>query len=73
MTSTTFRKTALAFSLVLACTAALAQSSTVTVEGAWARATVQGQRGTGAFMSLTAKEATQLVGISSPVAPKCMK
>ncbi|MES2945980.1 MAG: copper chaperone PCu(A)C [Pseudomonadota bacterium] len=47
---------------------ALAQSTAVKVDGAWARATVQGQKGTGAFMSLTAKEATQLVGISSPAA-----
>lgn len=68
MTSTTFQKTAIAFSLVLASMTALAQSTAVKVDGAWARATVQGQKGTGAFMSLTAKDATQLVGVSSPVA-----
>ncbi len=70
MTFAKFRKTALAFSLVLTSMAALAQmaNTAIKVDGAWARATVQGQKGTGAFMSLTAKEATQLVGISSPVA-----
>ena len=38
------------------------------VEGAWVRATVPGQLGTGAFMQLVAKEPMQLVGVSSPVA-----
>jgi copper(I)-binding protein len=64
----TFPKTVLTLSLASACMAALAQSAAVKVEGAWARATVQGQKGTGAFMSLTAKDATQLVGVTSPVA-----
>ena len=40
----------------------------VTVTDAWARATVQGQKATGAFMKITAKDNTQLVGVSSPVA-----
>ena len=40
----------------------------VEVKGAWARATVQGQMATGAFMKLTAKEGTRLVSASSPVA-----
>jgi copper(I)-binding protein len=47
---------------------AMAQPAAVKVEGAWARATVQGQSGTGAFMSLTAKDGTRLVGVSTPVA-----
>lgn len=64
----TFSKTVLALSVASACLAAVAQSAPVKVDGAWARATVQGQRGTGAFMSLTAKDATQLVGVSTPVA-----
>ena len=38
------------------------------VEDAWARASVPGQVSTGAFMRITAKEPTQLVGASSPVA-----
>ena len=40
----------------------------VKVEGAWARATVQGQKATGAFMKLTAPQATRLVAVSTPVA-----
>jgi len=68
MTSAKFSKAALAFSLLLGSMAALAQTAAVQVDGAWARATVQGQKSTGAFMSLTAKEATRLVGVASPVA-----
>ena len=40
----------------------------VKVEGGWARATVQGQQATGAFMKLTAPQATRLVSVSTPVA-----
>jgi len=47
-------------------TAVLAQS--VDVKGAWARATVQGQKASGAFMTLTAKDGAKLVGVQSPVA-----
>jgi copper(I)-binding protein len=68
MTSGKFSKTIFSFSLLLGSMAALAQAPAVQVDGAWARATVQGQRGTGAFMSLTAKDATRLVGVSTPVA-----
>ena len=57
-----------AISLTLASVSALAQTAAVKVDGAWARATVQGQMGTGAFMTLTAKDGTRLVGVSSPVA-----
>lgn len=42
--------------------------ATVKVEGGWARATVQGQQATGAFMKLTAPQATCLVSVASPVA-----
>ena len=52
------------FSLALS-TAALAQ---VQVEGAWARVSVQGQKSTGAFMKLTARDNTRLVSASTPVA-----
>jgi copper(I)-binding protein len=38
------------------------------VEGAWVRSAVPGQQGTGAFMKLTALQAMQLVGVSTPVA-----
>jgi len=47
---------------------AWAQTAPVTAEAAWARATVRGQQGTGAFMQLTAREPLTLVGASTPVA-----
>ncbi len=40
----------------------------VTVTDAWARATVPGQKATGAFMKLTAKDSVKLVGVSSSAA-----
>jgi copper(I)-binding protein len=40
----------------------------VTVSDSWVRAAVRGQMATGAFMSLTAAEATRLVSVASPVA-----
>lgn len=40
----------------------------VKVEAAWARATVPGQKGTGAFMTLTAAQDMALVGVSASVA-----
>ncbi|MET0312057.1 MAG: copper chaperone PCu(A)C [Burkholderiaceae bacterium] len=48
--------------------ASIAQAPAIAVDGAWARASVQGQRGTGAFMKLTAREELTLVGVASPVA-----
>ena len=68
MTFSKFSKTVLAVSMALVSLATLAQTAPVKVDGAWARATVQGQKGTGAFMSLTARDGAQLVGVSSPVA-----
>jgi periplasmic copper chaperone A len=52
--------------LLLACSALHAQ--TVEVKDAWVRATVPGQMGTGAFMKITAREGTRLVGVSTPAA-----
>lgn len=40
----------------------------VDIKDAWVRTSVQGQKGSGAFMTLTAKQATRLVSISTPVA-----
>jgi periplasmic copper chaperone A len=40
----------------------------VEVKDAWVRTAVPGQSGTGAFMSITAKDGAKLVGASSPVA-----
>lgn len=47
---------------------ALAQPAAVKVDSGWVRATVQGQLGTGAYMNLTARTGTQLVGVSTPSA-----
>ncbi len=55
-----------AIALGLAFGAAGAQN--VDVKDAWVRTTVQGQKGTGAFMKLTAREGMRLVGAASPVA-----
>lgn len=46
----------------------LAQGPAVKIDGAWARATVPGQKGTGAFMTLTAEQSLRLVSVASPVA-----
>lgn len=43
-------------------------AQTVDVKNAWVRTSVPGQKATGAFMTLTAREATTLVGGSSPIA-----
>jgi len=56
----------LCLAITLLCGHALAQS--VEVKSAWARATVQGQKASGAFMTLTAKTDTTLVGVTSSVA-----
>lgn len=40
----------------------------VTISNSWVRATVQGQKATGAFMTVTSKENSKLVAVSSPVA-----
>lgn len=53
---------------LLALTGGLAYGQTVEVKNAWVRSTVPGQMGSGAFMQLTAKTATRLVGVSTPVA-----
>lgn len=46
----------------------VAHAQALDVDKAWVRTTVQGQRATGAFMQLTARERLQLVRASSPVA-----
>jgi copper(I)-binding protein len=53
---------------LLALTAGFACAQTVEVKDAWVRAAVPGQSGTGAFMSITAKDGAKLVGVSSSVA-----
>lgn len=56
----------LALIAALACTTSFAQM--VDIKDAWVRTSVQGQKATGAFMKLTAKEGAKLVAASSPVA-----
>ncbi len=43
-------------------------AQSITVTNPWVRATVQGQKATGAFMTVTSKENAKLVAVSSPVA-----
>lgn len=50
----------------LACSTAYAQN--VEIKDAWIRTSVPGQKATGAFMKITAKDGTKLVGASSPAA-----
>lgn len=60
---------ACAFVTALAALPVQAQTAApVTVDGAWARASVQGQKATGAFMRLTAKDGARLVRAESPAA-----
>ncbi|MFD1710519.1 copper chaperone PCu(A)C [Ottowia sp. GY511] len=49
-------------------TSAVAQAEAVRVTDAWARASVPGQKATGAFMTLTAATPMQLVGVATDVA-----
>ena len=62
----------LIFALLSVCVslpaAAKDNTAEVVVKDAWVRTSVPGQKGTGAFMSITAKNDLQLVGVSSPVA-----
>ena len=45
-----------------------AASAAVVIDGAWARASVAGQKATGAFMRITARQSLRLVGADSPAA-----
>jgi len=45
-----------------------AAAQTVTISNPWVRATVQGQKATGAFMTVSSKENAKLVAASSPIA-----
>ena len=55
-------------SLIVISASGLAMAQNVEIKDAWARTSVQGQKATGAFMTLTAKTGAKLVGVSSPVA-----
>jgi len=54
--------------ILLALSSGALYAQTVDVKEAWARATVPGQKATGAFMKITAKDGAKLVSVSSPVA-----
>ena len=61
------------FTRLIALTASLVIAShvaaqTITVSNAWVRATVQGQKATGAFMTVMSKENAKLLSVSTPVA-----
>lgn len=54
--------------LLLAAVGSTSAWAQVKIDNAWVRATVQGQKATGAFMQLTALQATKLVAVSTPAA-----
>jgi copper(I)-binding protein len=54
--------------LIAALTCGTVYAQGVEVKDAWVRTTVQGQKATGAFMKITAKDGVKLFGASSPVA-----
>lgn len=58
----------LILALAAASASAVAQTAPVSAAHAWARATVQGQRSSAAYMTLAATEPLTLVGASSPAA-----
>ena len=58
----------MALAAVLIAGMAGAQAQQVEVRQAWVRASVPGQKATGAFMKLKAKDGAKLVGASSPAA-----
>lgn len=58
----------LSAAIALTAMSGLLCAQTVDVQGAWARATVPGQKATGAYMKLTASTGAKLVSASSPAA-----
>ena len=57
-----------AITAALLCLSGNLYAQNVDVKDAWVRTSVQGQKATGAFMKITAKEGSTLVGVASPVA-----
>ena len=51
-----------------ACLCTFAWSQTVDIKDAWVRTSVPGQKATGAFMKITAKDGARLVAVATPVA-----
>ena len=57
-----------AITAALLCLSGNLYAKNVDVKDAWVRTSVQGQKATGAFMKITAKEGGTLVGVATPVA-----
>lgn len=53
---------------ILAVSCGTLYAQVVEVRDAWVRTSVQGQKSTGAFMKITARDGAKLVAVSSPVA-----
>ena len=62
------KRWALAVMMLVSLTASAQRVADVEVKAAWARPTVAGQMGTGAFMQLTSRDGARLLGASSDVA-----
>ncbi len=68
MTTQRFTTSLLLAATLLAGNAYAQSAAPATVEGAWARATVAGQKASGAFMRITASEPLQLLRAETPMA-----
>ena len=62
------KRWAVAAMMLMSLTAYAQRNADVEVKAAWARPTVAGQIGTGAFMQLTSRDGARLLGASSDVA-----
>jgi copper(I)-binding protein len=62
------KRWAVAAMMLMSLTAYAQRNADVEVKAAWARPTVAGQMGTGAFMQLTSRDGARLLGASSDVA-----
>ncbi|MDO8774699.1 MAG: copper chaperone PCu(A)C [Burkholderiaceae bacterium] len=58
----------IALSFVLALASGTLWAQSVEIKDAWVRTSVQGQKATGAFMTLTARDGAKLVAVTTPVA-----
>ncbi len=64
----TMKRWAMAAVMAMSLTAQAQRSAEVEVKSAWARPTVAGQMGTGAFMQLRSKDGARVVGAASEIA-----
>ena len=61
---------AMTLAAVLALASLQAMAANVSVSDAWARATMPGQKVSGAYMQITSDADARLVGVSSPAVPR---